>query len=241
MIFRGPAIDAASAAPTCGFDCGHAGAAVSDLIEGGIGLGLIALALGIVTRIHRSLASTPASDTPRPTVTAISEKYECKLKQWLASATLIATTTVLGICATWFIKFSETYRLIGKISFADHMAMPIAIILVLYLITFVPTFLWHVADFFELKRPNGPILRKATSYPFFFAFLFGLSLCTLLDSTGWFTVTFRCGGRFLMLTQACIGPSPVLATPQFVLFWSVPLIVILKLAVSLTSRLRRAQ
>ena len=171
----------------------------------------------------------------------MNEEFRHKLLRWLISALLLVTISVLSLCTAWLVNIDRIDPFDDGRTFANYMAEPLGLSLFFYPYVFVPTFLWHLADFAQRDRPIGKRLRFLTDFTVLAGVVLLQGLMFVLQATGWFRITGNCGGVFIMLTQACWWTHPVVSFPLRTLFAVLWLLSLLKLAVAVRSRLRAPQ
>ncbi|HQV03700.1 MULTISPECIES: hypothetical protein [unclassified Novosphingobium] len=230
---------AASALENHCFGCRPPLEPITDLIAGFFGITLATLVIAASIRVGSRLTSESATLHHSSSASMLTREFRRKLIYWFSSMSILAFATVLGLCVTWFVRFPKLYIAREVSHFPDYMAFLLASNLELYAFAFVPVIIWHLADFIATKPPKRRVLEVLTSYALLSGILvcFGMILIGL--ATDWFTVDRPCGGMFLLLMQSCAGPHPVMGLPMRLLLLLFPILAILKLAVSLHSRLGR--
>jgi hypothetical protein len=168
----------------------------------------------------------------------MTDEYRHKLLQWIASALMLVAIAVLSLCAQWISRIQNINPSAYEVGFADHFAGQLGEALLFYPYAFVPTLLWHLADFAEQSRPVGKRVKFLTRYPVLAWLILLLGLTYFLHATAWFKIIGTCGGAYIVLTQACSWTHPVVSVPLQSAYLAIWLLTLLKLAVAVRSGLR---
>lgn len=158
-----------------------------------------------------------------------------KLAQWRSSAMILITATALGMLLRWFSLLDPTN--VFHVTNSADLTFEMAASLDFYSYIFAPVLAWHLADLIERPRAKFRLIAAFTSHALMTGVLIALSFGWLISLTGWVTDVRPCGGTFLLLMEDCWYINPAISVPSELLSLALLPLTLVKLAVSLWSRL----
>jgi uncharacterized membrane protein YfhO len=110
-----------------------------------------------------------------------------KLLNWLTSMLVLMLLTVLGLVHDWFVIIPERLRWSQSVS--DHVIV-LANGLSVYMLLFIPVFLWHVSDFVQSSTSENQLVRAFASFRLFLASVILTCLASILMVSPWLNDLF---------------------------------------------------